>query len=314
MNNVPDLQAGPINKVQFISTGTVKIRSAMKSQPISTLSVAIRRFRSFTDSTWSEPLPIGAFLIDHRDGPILFDTGESTCCNDSGYMSVFNPTEWLTTVDIKHNEGIVEQLRALGTEPCTLQAIVLSHLHSDHVGGLKALVAEAPDVPIFVNQEHWDDVGDHQFFASLRGYSINNWPINFAPQLLKFEDVPLGPWKDSCKVTPDGSVVAVKTTGHVAGHISLIVFEKDESQKATTYVLTGDATYALDLLDSEEPDGINDNPAAAFQSLQLIKRFAKEMEVVVLPSHDPKTSDLLKDRVIYKPKYSTPGDTRSYPS
>lgn len=66
--------------------------------------------------------------------------------------------------------------------------------------------------------------------------------------------------------------------------------------------MTGDATYALDLLDSEEPDGINDNPAAALQSLQLIKRFAKEREVVVLPSHDPKTPDLLKDRVIYKPK------------
>lgn len=302
MNNVPDLQAGTMNKVQFISTGTAKIRSAMKSQPISTLSVAIRRFRSFTDCTWSEPLPIGAFLIGHRNGPILFDTGESPCFNDSGYMPVFNPTKWLTTVAINHNEGIVEQLRALGTEPCTLQAIVLSHLHSDHVGGLKALVAEAPDVPVFVDPEHWDDVGNHQFLASLRGYAPNNWPINFAPQLLKFEDEPLGPWEDSCNITPDGSVVAVKTTGHVRGHVSLIVFAKDESQKATTFFLTGDATYALDLLDSEEPDGINDNPAAALQSLQLIKRFAKEREVVVLPSHDPKTPDLLKDRVIYKPK------------
>ncbi|KAH6876610.1 metallo-beta-lactamase superfamily protein [Thelonectria olida] len=297
----PALPGADQLRLQFISTGTVQVRSAMMHQP-ATNSVLMRRWRSFTDRTWSESLPIGVFLISHPDGPILFDTGESPACNDPGYMSAWNPTKWMTVMDIRQEEGIVEQLRALGTEPATLQAIVLSHLHSDHVGGLKALLAAAPDVPVFVTKEHWDDVGKHQTLAAIKGYAPANWPPNFAPRELVFENESLGPWKDFSRITPDGSVVAVKTPGHVLGHVSLIVFAGADKEYGTTYLLPGDATYGVDLLDVEEPDGINDDPMTALQSLQLMKEFARQRPVVVLPSHDPKTPVLLRDRVVYEPK------------
>ncbi len=288
-------------RVSFFSTGTVQIRPSMKSQPISNQWVITRRLRSFVDRGWTDPLPIGVFLISHPDGPILFDTGESVHHNDPGFVPSWSPTDMLATTTISKNEGIVTQLRSCGIEPSTLQAVVLSHLHGDHAGGLLELVAAAPDVPIYTSKEHWDAVGKtSQFNANIKGFFPQHWPTSFKPKFLERTENPVGPWKQSSKITADGKVVAVDTPGHVTGHVSLVVYGDD----GTTYFLPGDATYGVDLLDKEEPDGINDDPQTAFNSLRMIKQFARETDLVVLPSHDPDVAQLLKEKVVYKPKDS----------
>ncbi|KAK3901705.1 beta-lactamase-like protein [Staphylotrichum tortipilum] len=285
-------------QVSFFSTGTVQIRLSMKSQPISNQWVIKRRLRSFLDRGWTDPLPIGVFLISHPNGPILFDTGESTHHNEPGFLPRWAPTSMLATTKISHDEGIVTQLRSRGIEPASLQAVVLSHLHGDHAGGLLELATAAPDVPIYTSKEHWDAVGKTRHFnANVQGFFPQHWPVGFKPRLLEPTENPVGPWKKSTKVTADGKVVAVDTPGHVPGHVSLVVYGDD----GTTYFLPGDATYGVDLLDREEPDGINDDPQTAFKSLRMIKQFARETDVVVLPSHDPDVARLLQEKVVYKP-------------
>ncbi|KFY17854.1 hypothetical protein V492_00314 [Pseudogymnoascus sp. VKM F-4246] len=113
---------------------------------------------------------------------------------------------------------------------------------------------------------------------------------------------PFGPWKESYPLTSDGKIVAVDTSGHVAGHLALIVHGESKTGEPTTYFLPGDATYGMDVLDREEPDGINDDPLSALQSLKLMKEFARQTEVVVLPSHDIDTPRFLAERVVYRPK------------
>ncbi|KAG7294648.1 hypothetical protein NEMBOFW57_004725 [Staphylotrichum longicolle] len=243
-------------------------------------------------------MPIGVFLISHPDGPILLDTGESTRRNEPGFLPSWSPLGLLATTTISREEGIVAQLRSHGIEPSSLQAVVLSHLHGDHA----ELVAAAPNVPVYVNKEHWDAVTQtNRFNANLQGFYPQHWPANFTPKFLDRTDDPVGPWQYSSKITSDGKVVAVDTPGHVHGHISLIVYG-DDGEHGTTYLLTADATYGVDLLDKEEPDGINDDPQTAYKSLRLIKQFAQDNDLVVLPSHDPEVARLLRDRVLYKPK------------
>ncbi|KAL2143407.1 hypothetical protein VTI28DRAFT_10461 [Corynascus sepedonium] len=289
--------------VSFLTTGTVRVRPQMRSQPVSNQWVIARRLRCFYDRGWTEPLPIGVFIISHPNGPILFDTGESPRYNGPGFVPGWLPIKMLASTTISHEDGVVSQLRSRGIEPSALQAVVISHLHGDHAGGLEELLAAAPDVPIYVNREHWDFVTSASSFqAKMQGYNRDHWPVDFKPRFLDGKAGPIGPWKQSTNITPDGKILAIDTPGHVPGHVSVIVRGHDSGGRATTYLLSGDATYGIDLLDKEEPDGINDNPKTALKSLMLIKQFARETELVVLPSHDATVGRLLEDRVIYKPK------------
>lgn len=292
-------------KVQltFLSTGTVRIRPSMSSQPASNWPL-LRRIRSLCDRSWTESLPVGVFLIRHSEGLFLFDTGQSPCCNDLGYFpraALLNGL--LSQFTIEHKDGIVEQLHGLGIKVTDLKGVILSHLHNDHAGGLEDLIAEAPDLPIYISREHWKAFGEHPFFASLEGATPNHWPMNFSPKIIDLLDKPLGPWKQSYPLTEDGRITIVDTSGHVPGHIGVVVYSDNEGEenKRVTYFLPGDATYGIELLEKEQPDGINDDPMRALKTLQTIKQFARESDVVVLPSHDVETPRLLAEQVVYRP-------------
>ncbi|KAI5928147.1 Metallo-hydrolase/oxidoreductase [Camillea tinctor] len=288
----------------FLSTGSVRIRQSMVSQPAENKVVLMRRLRCLLDSTWSTELPIGVFLISHPEGPILFDTGESPCCNDPGFLPFYSPVPMFSRTTIRPEDGIVAQLEKLGVHPRDLQALVLSHLHGDHAGGLADLLALHPDLPVYVSAAHWAAFGHRPLAATLAGCNPARWPPGFAPRLLAPSAAhPVGPWPESAPVTRDGAVRAVDTPGHVPGHVSLVVRGADARSRApTTYLLPGDATYGIGVLDREEADGINADPPTARESLRRMKEFARGEEVVVLPSHDPDTPVLLRERRVYKPR------------
>jgi 7,8-dihydropterin-6-yl-methyl-4-(beta-D-ribofuranosyl)aminobenzene 5'-phosphate synthase len=69
---------------------------------------------------------------DGREHRILFDTGITP-------------------------DGLVENMRRLELSPCDVEAIVLSHGHFDHVGGMEGLVRELKpaNLPVFIHPEAW---------------------------------------------------------------------------------------------------------------------------------------------------------------
>lgn len=302
MTEPPNSSGGSVH-LTFLTTGTVRIRPSMRSQPANGFPL-LRRLRSLFDRGWVEDLPVGVFLIHHPEGIYLYDTGQSPCCNDPGYfprVAIFNSI--LSQFTIKKEDGILEQLHRRGIKATDLKAIILSHLHTDHAGGLEDLLAEAPDLPVYISREHWKTFGEHPLFASVEGATPNHWPKGFAPKVIDFQDRPLGPWKESFSLTDDGRIVIVDTSGHVPGHIGLVIFSEGEGEASerVTYFLPGDATYGIDLLEKEEPDGINNDPMRALRTLKTIKEFARQSKVVVLPSHDPATPRLLSEQIIYQP-------------
>lgn len=107
--------------------------------------VVLRRLKvPLGDRGWTEPLPINTYLIDHPDGPILFDAGESPHATDRGWFPWWQPF-FRHAVDIKvgATEGIDAPLLHHGLAPEDLQAVVVSRLHHDHADGLKDLTGRA---------------------------------------------------------------------------------------------------------------------------------------------------------------------------
>ena len=72
----------PIRQVSVVSTGQVQIRPdhlAASWRPTFWWLLASRR--------WTGPRPINAYVIEHRDGLVLFDTGQDRASvTDPGYF------------------------------------------------------------------------------------------------------------------------------------------------------------------------------------------------------------------------------------
>ncbi|KAH6659062.1 beta-lactamase-like protein [Truncatella angustata] len=277
-------------KISIIETGKIRVRPSQMSQPPG--NVLLRRLKFLTDRDFTEPIPIFAFVISHPEGNFLFDLGETPQCIQPGYYPWWQIGHRCVSMDIRPDQGLGSQLRAQGIDPdCDIKAAIISHLHSDHAGGLPD-VYEKTD--IFVSQSHWDAF-QKPFYATMEGANPQAWPENFAPSILKPDGPAIGPWAYSYPITKDQKILAVDTPGHVPGHISLIIIDED-----VTYFLTGDAAYNLDLLDKEMTDGINTDPYIAIESQKKIKEFCRTRPVVVLPSHDYGSITRLETKKVYQ--------------
>ncbi|KAJ3544231.1 hypothetical protein NM208_g3166 [Fusarium decemcellulare] len=277
--------------IRIIETGNIKVRPSQMSQPPG--SVLLRRLKFLSDRKWTDPIPIYTFLITHPEGNFLFDLGETPKCVEPGYYPWWQIGHHCVSMDIKSNQGLGDQLRTLGIEPeADITAVIISHLHSDHAGGLPDVYGKTD---IFVSQSHWDAF-QKPLFATMEGANPSAWPNGFLPSILQPTGPAIGPWEFSYPITKDGKLLAVDTPGHVPGHVSLIVIDDD-----VTYFLTGDAAYSLELLDKQMIDGINTDPYVAIESQRKIKEFCSQRPVVVLPSHEYDSMRRLEAKEIYRP-------------
>lgn len=71
-------------KVHCLTTGWVQIK--IHHQVARFFARPARVLDVLTDKKWSPKLPIGCWLIEHDEGLILVDTGESSRANDKGYQ------------------------------------------------------------------------------------------------------------------------------------------------------------------------------------------------------------------------------------
>lgn len=280
--------------VSVLETGTIRIRPSHRCQDADR-PVALRRLRVLTDRRWTDPLPINTYLIEHPDGPILFDTGESPHATEHGWLPRWQPFFQLAVdISVAPHESIGSRLAERGIAPEDLQAIVVSHLHHDHGDGLGEIGQHAR---VIVSRQHWDAFR-HPVQATIEGAVPQHWPHGFSPELVDLTGPPLGPWPATYPLTADGRVVGVPTPGHVPGHMSVVVFAD-----SATYFLGGDVTYDQALLDAERTDGVNNDPHRATESLRQIKRFAQETPLVLLPAHDPDAARRLAQQEVYRPTF-----------
>jgi N-acyl homoserine lactone hydrolase len=222
-------------QVECFSTGRVRPKRASRG---------VRRYLA---GGWScETLPVNAFLVRHPAGMCLFDCGQTARAAEAGYHPRWHPYLRLARFELRREDEIGEQLRRRGVEPSSVRWVVLSHLHTDHVGGLGAF----PNAQVIVSRTEWQR--SRGLPGRLRGYLPQYWPLT-EPLLVDLSGAPagppVGPFPGSFDVAGDGQLLVVPTPGHTPGHVSLLV-----RGEADAYFLGGDIAQSP----AELPSAISD--------------------------------------------------------
>src|SRR6516165_9373366 len=214
-------------KIHALQTGTVRVKA---SQPVGRGHGSMRQVNILLDRNWTQWLPIYAWAIETSEGVIVVDTGETARTSAPGHFPRWHPYFRLAVrFDVTPEQEVGPQLLRLGIRPDDVRRVILTHLHTDHAGGLHHF----PRSEILVSDEELRLATG--LAGRLRGYLPSRLPDGFAPRSINFVPEPFGPFDRSQRVTSDGTVVIVPTPGHTPGHVSVIAVDGD-----VCYFLAGD--------------------------------------------------------------------------
>jgi N-acyl homoserine lactone hydrolase len=268
-------------KVHAIKTGTVAVRTRQRR---GVGSGTARRLRTMVDREWSEPLPIYTWLIEHPEGLVVVDTGETARVMQPGWFPRWHPYFKLAVrFDVEPEQEIGPQLQALGHDPADVRWVVLTHLHTDHAGG----IPHFPQSEIVITRTEWDDASG--FKGKLNGYLPQHRPDWLAPRLID-------PDENGLPLTEAGDLRIVATPGHTNGHVSVVLADGD-----STIFFAGDTSYDQQLMLDGAVDGVCPDEEAARATLERIRALAAERPLVYLPTHDPDAARRLAEREPVRP-------------
>ncbi|GHO54499.1 N-acyl homoserine lactonase family protein [Ktedonobacter robiniae] len=269
-------------RIHAIQTGTVAIKA---KQVHGQGSDSMRLINTMLDRTWTEPLPIYAWVIEHPEGLIVVDTGETARTAEPGYFPWWHPYYRSVREWVRPEEEIGPRLRAMGISPDDVRWVLLTHFHTDHAGGLHHF----PKSEILVSRAEYQAASG--FRGQIKGYLPQHWPAWFAPTLIDFAPQRFGPFSNSYTLTKAGDVHLIATPGHTVGHYSVVV---QEDERALFFA--GDTSYNEQLMLKQSVDGVTSNIAVYRETARQILTYMQSTPTIYLPSHDPDSLQRLATR------------------
>jgi glyoxylase-like metal-dependent hydrolase (beta-lactamase superfamily II) len=223
-----------------------------------------------------------AAVIEHpKVGPVLFDTGAAP-----NFKELWPPIvqELFAITRYEEENRLDVALQAAGYGLDDIKAIVLSHLHLDHAGGLE--VFRGRDVPVYV---HADEL-KNAFYAVATGEDIGayvphyldfgfNWQPVHGDQIELFEGFNLH---------------------HLPGHAPGLLGLHLELANAGSFILTSDQFHLRDNYEGPQPLGwlLRDH-AAWWRSYHTVKMIADRTDAKLVFGHDAEVLAALKQEPFY---------------
>jgi glyoxylase-like metal-dependent hydrolase (beta-lactamase superfamily II) len=236
-------------RITAVSTGVVRGKRSA------------RGVRRYLPGGWSEEtLPVNVFAVEHPAGLCVFDAGQTSRSARPGYLPRWHPFLRLARFELSAADEVGPQLARAGLDARSARWVVLSHLHTDHVGGLDAF----PNAELLVSSVEWRRALGPA--GRLRGYTPQHWPEGRSARLVDVAPPGRGPFPAAYDVVGDGTLLVVPTPGHTPGHLGLLV------QGDTRALLVGDLVHETAELDTVDPE---------------LARWCREEDVLVLATHDP---------------------------
>lgn len=226
-----------------------------------------------------------AMLLEHpREGFILFDTGYAPRILESFGQFPYGIYGRLTPTTVHPDWTIQTQLKALGISPQAIRYVILSHLHADHIAGLK----DFQQATVIL-------AGTAQRVLSLK--RVTALRHGFLPALLPemqvqfiqtFSDGPLShfPTHDLFK---DGSLQLLPLPGHARGQMGALL----QTQQGRLLLAADGAWSSRSFRENIPPHRLAmhlvfDDVAATLSTLKglhLLHQQAPDMKII--PTHCP---------------------------
>lgn len=203
--------------------------------------------------------PFFSYLIRADEGNILVDTGMHPDDAAASFKMKGIPFPW------KQEEYLPEQLKSAGLSFNDINMVVMTHLHPDHVGWLKAI----PNAEVIVQK---------------REFLLNREPPTKKGSIAeRYSDLEKLKWKlvDGDNVIFPGLAV-IFTPGHSPGHQSVML----DMPKSGVIILTGDACFLKENFDQECVPAPFDSARDALLSIKKLKLWAQIRNATIIPGHD----------------------------
>lgn len=210
---IPPASPPPGMRLAVIPTGTMESRAAF----------------AFRGGDFGESRTFGmdAVLVQHPQGSFLIDAGFGSAV-DEHVRTI--PALMRATTRYEKGRTAAEQLRAAGVPPASLEGVILTHAHWDHVSGL----ADLPGVPVWVTRPELDLVqSDAPATALARSLGELPWRV------YEFAEREYFGYDRSYDVHGDGAIVIVPAPGHTPGSVIVFVATPDGRR----YAFVGDTVW-----------------------------------------------------------------------
>ena len=210
--------------------------------------------------------PVPAFVIEHPvQGLIVFDAGLPAEVEKEGADAFSIPTRWVVESQGIAARTLDKQMEHAGLDPAKVKWVILSHMHEDHLGAVKAF----PNATFIVGPGASGDALAPDFHPKWKA-------ISFAGTKA------LPPFDGQVDFFGDGSVTLVPGGGHAPeGILALLALPNGAA------LLAGDAVVHRDWLVSDDVQRVPVAPERAADVRNEVRALMKDRpEVVLLAGHD----------------------------
>ena len=278
--------ANRITRVSRFSTGTVDIHPQHAYRGRSPMYWWI-----LTSRRWLEARPINVYVIEHSEGVVLFDTGQDRASvTDPAYFpDGANGVIYrrLARFHVSQDETLTAGLGRLGYRTGDVTRAVVSHLHQDHIGGVR----EVAGADLLVSADEWRSL--HRPMAEARGLLRSHielpglkWkPVSYEP----LDDSTLVPFGEGHDLFGDGLLTILPTPGHTPGSMSMLVRRDD----GPPLLLVGDLTYDVHALERGVSGGVGSRRVLRETCTKVMALRANSPGLQILAAHDPAAAGLL---------------------
>lgn len=264
-------------KIHLVSTGGVIVKTKFKDARTTGM---LAKIAFMLDQKYTDWLPIWVMIIEHPEGVFIIDTGENADINNPDYFNFAGTmVKWFNTTQYKfrveREEEIDQQLQSLNISNEKVNTVILSHLHLDHIDGLRHF----PGKRIIVNKAEWEKP---------YGDLPQLYPAWFKPELVELKEA-YGLFDKSYYVTNAKDIILIETPGHTWHHCSVIV------KLAQCHIFFGaDICYEQQQIIDDHYSGANASHKHSKHTYERVRSFCRHHPTVYIPSHEAAAGERLE--------------------